>query len=240
MGTKRANKQTSAQSTEQIAVNANAMPEQINLPNGETLLDASNRIRQEKADIQGEKAGNATTNDKAVAKLQAEKAQREVAIELAKTLNIEQIFKTELAELLAKHKAVICLEKSGAHYAYKGSDLNFFVAHKSNVMAYFKGATAENFIALKQIAKEVKGAPKFLRLINANGKSVNLGSIAKLQSLSDAFAYLNTIKPFLQGAEIITIPAETRIGFVMDAFMVSRANGLKALETELATKRSVK
>ena len=232
----RANKQTSAQSSEQIAVNANALPEQIILPNGETLQNVSDRIRQDKADEQGKKLDSATSADKAIIKLQAEQAQKSVALQLAKDLNIEQTFKTELAELLAKHKAVICLEKSGAHYAYKGSDLNFFVAHKSNVLAYFKGATAENFIALKQIAKEVKGAPKFLRLINVNGKSVNLGSIAKLQSLSDMFEYLKTIQPYIQGSQIITIPAETRVSFVLDAFMVSRANGLKALESELKSK----
>ena len=235
MGT-RANKQTSAQSERELANKANELPEQIILPNGETLQSVSDRMKQGKADEQGKKLDGATSADKAIIKLQAEQAQKSVAMQLAKDLNIEQIFKTELAELLAKHKAVICLEKSGAHYAYKGSDLNFFVKHKNNVMAYFKGATAENFLALKQIAKEVKGAPKFLRLINVNGKSVNLGSIAKLQSLSDMFEYLKTIQPYIQGSQIITIPAETRVSFVLDAFMVSRANGLKALESELKSK----
>lgn len=204
--------------------------------NETTQSNEVNGMAELKAAIDGKKLKGATPEERKIQALQKVEAQKATAIELIEQMNVEDLTKKELTSLFKVHKVVICLEKSGAHYNYKGSDLNFYVKSANNVVAYFEGATAEGLAKLQQIAKEVKGSPKYLRIINgANGKSANLGSVAKFKGISDVFAQLSTIKN-LDINKLIVIPSNTKVALVMEQFMISRERGLKALEIELSAK----
>lgn len=180
---------------------------------------------------------DAEKQEQAIHKAEKQAIQRTDAKNFVDKLQIEATTLQLLENLFKKHKIVFCLEKSGAKYAYKGSDLNFYITAPINVIAYFSGCTQIDLEYLQGIAKNVKGSPKYLRVINKNGKTANLGSVNSFKNVGEVFDFIAKLTNDIE-SKMIKIPQSAPVNYILEEFMQSRERGINALS--LTTKDSDK
>lgn len=209
----------------------------------EQKLAINNEIKaleQERKDLNISPLPSAQSEqDKEATKLQKIEQNRQVAVDIVKGFDIEGQVQKVLSDLFASKKinAVLCLEKSGMFFNYKGTGYHLYVEKKNNLINNFLPCTEDNLQTLKALAKEA-GNGKFLRVISRNGKMSNVGSVSQFKGLQQVFDHIAKYGK-VQSSEIKVVPPHAKIAYILEQIATSTIRGAE-IWSELQTLEEAK